>query len=111
MSERNMKTILLHGLGQTSSSWNATINTMGKSEDILFHGDSLHCAFDDILVDMLLSKRLCIYGHSHPGEDTPIPSPQDRNTLKKIEQSSSKLISGRTGIEITFTSDMFNDFL
>jgi len=30
-----MKTILLHGLGQTSSSWNATINTMGKSEDIL----------------------------------------------------------------------------
>ena len=83
----------------------------GKSEDILFHGDSLHCAFDDILVDMLLSKRLCIYGHSHPGEDTPIPSPQDRNTLKKIGQSSSKLISGRTGIEITFTSDMFNDFL
>ena len=83
----------------------------GKNEDILFHGDGLHCAFDDILVDMLLNKRLSIYGHSHPGEDTPIPSPQDRGTLKKIEQSSSKLISGRTGIEITYTADMFNDFL
>lgn len=30
-----MKTILLHGLGQTSSSWKNTINTMGKSADIL----------------------------------------------------------------------------
>ena len=29
-----MKTILLHGLGQTSSSWKNTINTMGKSADI-----------------------------------------------------------------------------
>lgn len=83
----------------------------GKSEDILFHGESLKCSFDDILVDMLLSHRLCIYGHSHPGEDDPIPSPQDRSTLKRIGQSTSKLISGRTGREITFTADMFNDFL
>lgn len=83
----------------------------GKSEDILFHGESLRCAFDDILVEMLLCKRLCIYGHSHPGEDTPIPSPQDRETLKKIGQPDSKLISGRTGIEITFTMDLFGDWL
>ena len=77
----------------------------GKSEDIL------RCAFDDILVEMLLCKRLCIYGHSHPGEDTPVPSPQDRQTLKQIGQSDSKLISGRTGIEITFTMDLFDDWL
>lgn len=83
----------------------------GKSEDILFHGESLQCAFDDILVEMLLCKRLFIFGHSHPGEDMPIPSPQDRQTLKQIGQPDSKLISGRTGIEITFTMDLFDDWL
>lgn len=83
----------------------------GKAEDILFHGESLRCTFDDTLVEMLFSKRLFIYGHSHPGEDTPIPSPQDRETLKKIGQTDSKLISGRTGIEITFTIDLFTDCL
>ncbi len=83
----------------------------GKTEDILFHGESVRCAFDDVLVEMLLSRRLVIIGHSHPGEDTPIPSPQDRDTLKRIGQPESKLISGRTGIEITFTMDMFHDFL
>lgn len=83
----------------------------GKSEDILFHGEGLRCAFDDVLVEMLLCNRLSIYGHSHPGEDIPVPSPQDRETLKQIGQSSSKLISGRTGTEITFTANLFDDFL
>lgn len=83
----------------------------GKTEDILFHGENLRCAFDDILVEMLLTKRLRIYGHSHPGEDIPVPSPQDRETLKQIGQAESKLISGRTGLEITFTLEIFNDFL
>ena len=83
----------------------------GKTEDILFHGENLRCAFDDILVEMLLTKHLRIYGHSHPGEDIPVPSPQDRETLKQIDQAESKLISGRTGLEITFTLEIFNDFL
>ena len=83
----------------------------GKSEDILFHGEALRCSFDDILVEMLLSKRLFIYGHSHPGEDSPTPSPQDRDTLRQIGQTDSKLISARTGIEITFSKDLFSDFL
>ena len=83
----------------------------GKTEDILFRGESLCCRFDDILVEMLLSRHLSIYGHSHPGEDTPIPSPQDRDTLKQIRQSESKLISGRTGIEIIFTLDPFSGIL
>lgn len=30
-----MKTILLHGLGQTAASWDNTINAMGKREEIL----------------------------------------------------------------------------
>lgn len=83
----------------------------GKSEDILFHGEATRCTFDDILVEMLLYRRLMIYGHSHPGDDPPVPSPQDRDTLKRIGQSSSQLISGRTGAIITFTTDLFNDFL
>lgn len=83
----------------------------GKSEDILFHGDNSRCTFDDVLVEMLLSKRFIIVGHSHPGEDPPVPSQQDRDTLKKIGQSNSQLVSGLTGTIITFSVDMFNDFL
>lgn len=83
----------------------------GKNEDILFHGEALRCEFDDTLANMLLDKRLSIVGHSHPGEDIPVPSPQDRGVLKQIDQHSSLLISGRTGIIITFTADMFDDFL
>lgn len=83
----------------------------GKSEDILFHGENARCTFDDILVEMLLSNRLRIYGHSHPGEDVPIPSPQDRETLIMTNQHCSKLISGRTGTEITYTASLFDDSL
>lgn len=79
----------------------------GRREDILFHGDARRCSFDDILVDMLMSGKLQIYGHSHPGEETPVPSPEDRKTLNVIRQSSSKLISGLTGTEITYTSNPF----
>lgn len=83
----------------------------GKSEDILFHGSAQHCKFDDILVDMLLNKRLRIIGHSHPGENIPIPSQQDRETLILIGQEESQLISGRTGKLITFTPNLFDDIL
>lgn len=79
----------------------------GKSEDILFHGKATRCTFDDVLADMLMSGKLWIVGHSHPGEENPIPSHQDRETLRKIGQNSSRLISARTGIERTFTKDKY----
>ena len=79
----------------------------GKHEDILFHGLAQRCTFDDILVDFLLSKRMTIYGHSHPGEEFPIASPQDRQTLQRIGQSRSRLISGISGREITYSPDQF----
>lgn len=79
----------------------------GKNTDILFHGTALRCTFDDVLVDLLLSKRLMIYGHSHPGEIEPVPSKEDRNTLMEIGQRSSRLISGMSGMEIEFTDDPF----
>lgn len=79
----------------------------GRHEDILFHGTAQRCTFDDILVDWLLSKRLTIYGHSHPGEVDPIPSQGDRGALRKIGQKSSRLISGVSGIETEFTADPF----
>lgn len=81
----------------------------GKNEDILLHGDNVHCEFDEELKKMLFSNKLLIYGHSHPGEDTPKPSPEDRMALDLIGQSNSKLISGLTGMEITFTADLFDD--
>lgn len=79
----------------------------GKHEDILFHGDSYRCSFDGVLNDMIRSKRLIIYGHSHPGENIPRPSTQDRLALKEIGQAESRLISGLTGYEVTYTSDQF----
>ena len=79
----------------------------GKREDILFHGERTRCRFDDILVDMLMSGKLLLVGHSHPGEEMPVPSPDDRETLRKIGQKKSKLISGYSGIEVEFTGDVF----
>lgn len=81
----------------------------GKSEDILFHGENTTCRFDDVLAEMLLSGRLRILGHSHPGEEFPVPSPEDRNALRRIRQDKSQLISGLTGQETTFTANLFDD--
>ena len=79
----------------------------GKREDILFHGTARLCKFDDALVDLLLAKRLMIYGHSHPGEEFPVPSPQDRKALRYLGQPQSRLISGMSGRETTFSQDEF----
>ena len=79
----------------------------GKHQDILFHGTAQSCSFDDVLVDLLMSKHLTIYGHSHPGEVDPIPSQEDRGALRKIGKKSSHLISAVSGIETEFTADPF----
>ena len=82
----------------------------GKREDILFHGDFDHCNFSGQLYEMLLNKKVELYCHSHPGEEIPCPSPEDRNTLKQIGQTKSIIVSGLTGREIEFGQDMFDDF-
>lgn len=79
----------------------------GKSEDILFHGKATRCTFDDVLAEMLLSGRLRIFGHSHPGEEAPVPSNEDREILKKIGQTKSHLIAARSGLEIVFSQDRY----
>ena len=56
---------------------------------------------------MLYAGQLQIYGHSHPGEEIPTPSKEDRETLKKIGQYKSRIISGLSGMEIEFTDDPF----
>ena len=79
----------------------------GKDVDILFHGDVRHCEFPETLVDMLMVHKLEILGHSHPGEDEPIPSGGDREALKKIGQKRSFVVSGRTGKMREFGPDVF----
>ncbi len=81
----------------------------GKHKDILLHGDSYHCDFCDILYNMLLNKKVEIFCHSHPGEEYPTPSIEDRDTLKAIGQSRSIIISGLTGFEVVFSVNMFDD--
>lgn len=67
----------------------------------------MHCDFVDVLEEMLLSKKLMIYGHSHPGEEFPAASTGDRVALREIGQKTSRLISGLTGKETEFTDDEF----
>lgn len=79
----------------------------GKKQDILFHGTAVNCRFVGALYDLLIEHKLTIIGHSHPGEDIPDPSSDDRQVLLKIGQYSSKVISGRTGRITEFTADPF----
>jgi len=80
----------------------------GKDVDILFHGEKMHCQFVEALADMLMAHKLMILGHSHPGEDDPVPSRGDREALKKIGQKRSVVVSGRTGKMREFGPDEFD---
>ena len=79
----------------------------GKHEDILFHGEATRCRFKDDLESGLRLHRYELVGHSHPGEDEPEPSREDRLFLKEIGQHKSSVISARTGRITDFTADPF----
>lgn len=76
----------------------------GKHEDVLYHGTSLNCPFEDDeeLKSALYGHKYEICGHSHPGEPRPMASSDDRRVLRELGQRESKLISGMTGICIDF---------
>lgn len=80
----------------------------GKKNDILFHGDARHCIFDDDLVEMLKSGKVRLYAHSHPDYETIIPSDDDREFLRYIGQSESKIVSWITGRALSFTANKFD---
>lgn len=79
----------------------------GKREDILFHGNKYHCLFDGDISEMLMKGQFELYGHSHPAETFPRPSDDDIETLQKIGQKKSHLISAVTGREIEFNNHKF----
>lgn len=78
-----------------------------KKEDVLFHGGKTNCKFTGIIYDMLIEHKLVLIGHSHPGEDDPVPSSDDRAVLRLIDQRSSFIISGQTGRITEFTVNPF----
>ena len=82
----------------------------GKHKDILFHGSSGHCQFDVDLADMLVSHKFSLTGHSHPGEEQPVPSTADRKALRLLGQNRSTVISGMTAQTIDFGPDEFELF-
>lgn len=49
----------------------------GKHEDILLHGEHMHCNLDDFEDDLKAGKYEIVV-HSHPAEDIPVASPDDR---------------------------------
>ena len=79
----------------------------GKNEDILFHGTAKSCNFLETLYSLLLTHKVTILGHSHPGEPIPYPSQDDRDALNKIGQKKSYVVSGMTGIIVEFTADRY----
>ena len=79
----------------------------GKQEDILFHGTPLGCTFVGVLEDDIRAHRLELVGHSHPGEEEPEPSLEDRAFLLEIGQHRSSVISARTGRVTDYTADPF----
>ena len=81
----------------------------GKDIDILFHGDSRHCEFPETLVEMMIGHKVEIIGHSHPGEDDPVPSMADRIALIKLGQKRSVVVSGRTGKMRPFGQSAFEE--
>ena len=82
----------------------------GKREDILFHGNKYHCLFDEDISEMLMKGQFELYGHSHPAEIFPRPSDDDIETLQKMGQKKSRLISAVTGREIEFNNHKFGVF-
>lgn len=79
----------------------------GKKEDVLVHGNKTRVTFVGVLHDMLIEHKLELVGHSHPGEDEPEASPEDRAVLRLIGQKRSYVVSGRTGIINDFSFDPF----
>ena len=83
----------------------------GKHDMILFHGTALNCNFPLIIYEGFMSGKYQLYGHSHPGEDIPVAPMHDIRFLAEIGQAKSRLISARTGIEITFGSNQFDPII
>ena len=69
----------------------------GKDCDILWHGTPQNCDVLSKYEDDLLSHKLELYGHSHPGEPIPRASLNDIRFLRYIDQKKSMIISGMTG--------------
>ena len=82
---------------------------LGKKEEILFHGDPVNCNFVGLLGEMLMAHKLEIVGHSHPAEEIPIASSNDRLALKRIGQAKSTIISAKTGMCTEFSQNEFED--
>lgn len=80
----------------------------GKKEDIMFHGDARNCCFEGNLVELLINNKLYLEGHSHPAEEIPIASDEDREALSIIGQKDSKIISGMTGIITEYGVNRFS---
>ncbi|MBQ8085485.1 MAG: hypothetical protein IJ232_05205 [Lachnospiraceae bacterium] len=74
----------------------------GKDIDVLWHGTSLECDVLPKYEQELISHKLELYAHSHPGEPMPEASINDRKFLRHIGQKKSRVISGMTGILVEF---------
>ncbi|MBP3568141.1 MAG: hypothetical protein J6K04_03145 [Lachnospiraceae bacterium] len=81
----------------------------GKKEDVLFHGVELECTFNDELMNLLKTHKFELVAHTHPDWVIITPSQNDRNFLRNINQEKSVIISYITGVELEFSSNVYED--
>ncbi len=81
----------------------------GKTRDILFHGEERHCFFDEEIIVLLKTNKLRLIAHTHLDYGSVIPSADDREFLKSINQKTSTIISYITGEEVAFCANLFGE--
>ena len=82
----------------------------GKTKDIVVHGITSHCNFDEELLDLLKTKKLRLIAHTHPDYGVVEPSSDDREFLRYIGQKESIIISYITGVERKFFANLCDEF-
>lgn len=81
-----------------------------KTHDVLLHGTVDKTRAPTLSLDKeLCSGKYKWVSHTHVVKADLVPSPEDRQTLKKLNQKKNRLISGIDGSYTDFTQNMFED--
>jgi len=79
-----------------------------KRKDILIKGTAQNCDIAGELQEEIFARGYEWVAHSHVDRGILKPSPQDRNTLRRLKQQTSSLV-GIDGEEIKYSQSEFND--
>ena len=76
-----------------------------KNKYLLYHGDPRSCKLINGLKERIKAENYYFVAHTHPGEEVPRSSTEDKKFLKWLGQQSSIVIGARTGEEKLYRYD------